>query len=250
MIIDAHVLVGKGQYHHVDPEKLIEQMNHSGVHQAIISPIDREMAVHNRVGNDRVLALAKKYPGRFFAYATANPWYEQAAVDELDRALGEGAAAIKLHPPLQGFMILERIVHPIIEVAARHNAPVYVHTGTPAYALPLQLTELALLYPEVSFIMGKNGKSDFWIDVIPALERARNIFGDTAHDFPERGMNRMYGGIGPKRMIYSSNHPVAKMPLEVQKVQDMGISQEDKNAILGGNIRQLLDKRFRTGGSL
>jgi predicted TIM-barrel fold metal-dependent hydrolase len=245
VIIDAHVLAGVGQYHQVDPEQLIDQMDRSGIDMALISPIDREMAIYNREGNDRVLALSRKYAGRFLAYATANPWYEGGAVAELERALGEGAAAVKLHPPLQGFMILEKLVYPLIEVAARHRAPVYVHTGTPAYALPLQLTELALNYPEVSFIMGKNGKSDFWMDVIPALERARNIYGDTAHDFPERGMARMYGGIGSHRMIFSSNHPVARMGLEVEKVRDMDVPDTDKSAILGGNVERLLAERFR-----
>jgi predicted TIM-barrel fold metal-dependent hydrolase len=245
VIIDAHVQVGEGRYHRVDPGRLVEQMDSCGIDQALISPVDREMAVHNREGNDRVLALTRQYPGRFLAYATANPWYEWAAVAELERALGEGAVAIKLHPPLQGFMILERLVHPLIEVAARHRVPVYVHTGTPAYALPLQLTELALTYPEVSFIMGKNGKTDFWMDAVPALEGAPNIYGDTAHDFPERGMARMCKVIGPERMIFSSNHPVSRMALEVEKVRDLDASDPDREAILGGNMQRLLAARQR-----
>lgn len=241
MIIDAHVLVGEGRYHRVDPDRLVEEMDRCGIDQALISPVDREMAVHNREGNNRVLALAKKYPGRFRAYATANPWYQEGAVVELERALGEGAAAIKLHPPLQGFMIHENLVHPLIELAARHRVPVYVHTGTPAYALPLQLSELALLYPEVSFIMGKNGKTDFSMDAIPALQTAPNVYGDTAHDFPERGMARVHQLIGPERMIFSSNHPVARMALEIEKVRALVVPDTDKRAILGGNMQRLLN---------
>lgn len=243
MIIDAHVLVGEGRYHRVDPGHLVELMDLCGIDQALISPVDHEMAVHNREGNDRVLSIARKYSGRLLAYATANPWFGEAAVAELERALGEGAVAVKLHPPLQGFMILEKLVHPLIEVAARHRVPVYVHTGTPAYALPLQLTELALTYPEVPFIMGKNGKTDFWMDAIPALEGAGNIYGDTAHDFPERGMARMYQAIGHQRMVFSSNHPVSRMTLEVEKVRSLDAPAAHKEAILGGNIRRLLERR-------
>lgn len=245
MIIDAHIQIGEGRYFRAEPEQVAEQMDRKGIDRALISPIDREMAVHNREGNDRVLALAKRYPDRFLAYATANPWFEEAAVAELERALGEGAAAVKLHPPLQGFMILESLVHPLIEVAARHRAPVYVHTGTPAFALPLQLTELALTYPEVAFIMGKNGKSDFWMDAVPALERATNIYGDTAHDFPERGMARLCREIGAERLVFSSNHPVSRMALEADKVRDLGVSDAEKAAVLGGNMQRLLDARFR-----
>ncbi|WP_127588698.1 amidohydrolase family protein [Paenibacillus koleovorans] len=244
MIIDMHVLVGEARYHSVDPAKLIEQMDACGISAALISPIDREMAVDNRNGNDRVLELSRRYPGRFHAYATANPWYGQAAVDELERALTEGAAAVKLHPPLQGFTIMETLVHPLIEVAAKHRVPVYVHTGTPAFALPMQLRELALTFPEVPFIMGKNGKTDFWIDVVPAMEGVPNIYADTAHDFPERAMGRMYRMFGAERLLFSSNHPVGRMPLELDKVRDLEVSAEDKAAILGGNIQRLLQARI------
>jgi predicted TIM-barrel fold metal-dependent hydrolase len=244
VIIDAHVLVGEARYHKLDPARLVEQMDRCGIDQALISPVDREMAVHNREGNDRVLAIARRYPGRLLAYAAANPWYD-GAVAELERALGEGAAAVKLHPPLQGFMILEDLVHPLIEVAARHRVPVYVHTGTPAYALPLQLVELALEYSEVAFIMGKNGKTDFWMDVIPALQAADNIFGDTAHDFPERGMDKMFKTVGSKRMIFSSNHPVSRNALEVEKVRNMNVPEADKEAILGGNMSRLLKGEWK-----
>lgn len=244
MIIDSHIVVGQGRYHNADPEAMIEQMDSCGIDRAMLSPVDHELAVDNRSGNERVMALAKKHPQHFLAYATANPWYGKRAEVELDRALQEGAAAVKLHPPLQGFMILEQLVHPLIEVARKYRAPVYIHTGTPAYALPLQLTELALAFSDVSFIMGKNGKSDFWLDAIPAMQGAENIFGDTAHDFPERGMANMIRQFGAERLIFSSNHPVARMPLEHEKVTALSLSNEEKQRILGGNMKRLLDNRF------
>jgi hypothetical protein len=244
MIIDAHVLAGDGRYHSLDPGRLVDEMDRCGVDRALISPIDREMAVHNRDGNERVLAIAKRYPGRLLAYATANPW-SRHAVEDLERALGEGAVAVKLHPAIQGFMVLEDLVHPLIEAAARHGVPVYVHTGTPAYALPLQLAELALAYPEVPFIMGKNGKTDFTLDAFPSFAAAPNLYGDTAHDFPERGMARMLREIGPERMIFSSNHPVSRLPLEIGKVRDMAASDAAKAAILGGTMAGLLGRRVR-----
>ena len=243
MIIDAHVTVGEGRYSNTDPARLVELMDRCGIDQALISPVEREMAVYNREGNDRMLALTRQYPGRFLAYATANPWYGTAAVTELERALGEGAAALKFHPPLQGFIIAESLIRPLIEVAARHRVPVYVHTGTPVSALPLQLAELALAYPEVSFIMGKNGKTDFWLDAIPALQTAPNLYGDTAHDFPERGMKRVVDTVGPERLIFSSNHPIGRMPLEIEKARALELPDKDKAAVLGGNIRKLLSAR-------
>lgn len=243
MIIDGHLQVGVGRSYSADPGAVVDSMDRLGIDAALVSPIDREMAVFNGEGNRRVLALSRRYPGRLLAYASANPWFGSKAVAELERALDGGAVAVKLHPPLQGFMILDDLVHPLIEVAARRGVPVYVHTGTPVFALPLQLAELAQTYPEVPFIMGKNGKTDFWLDALPALQSAPNLFGDTAHDYPERGMARVLDLCGADRLIFTSNHPLARLEQEVEKVRDLAAPSNDVAAVLGGTLRRLLAGR-------
>jgi predicted TIM-barrel fold metal-dependent hydrolase len=56
-------------------------------------------------------------------------------------------------------------------------------------------------------------------------------------------MARMCKAIGAGRMIFSSNHPVSRMSLEVEKVRDLDAPLADKTAILGGNIQRLLNLR-------
>ena len=242
-VIDGHVTLGAGHGFSADPGAFVGQMDDAGVGAALVSPVDRELAVANREGNDRVLGLARRYPGRLLAYASANPWFGAAAVAEVERALGEGAVAVKLHPPLQGFSLLDGLCDAILEVAAQHRVPVYVHTGTPPNALPLQLAELALRHPEVQIVMGKLGKTDFWRDAQYALDLASNLLADTAHDFPERAVARVHERLGAGRLIFSSNHPVGRLPLELEKVRAMTIPEADLAAILGGNLAEALGER-------
>ena len=242
-VIDAHVTLGAGHSVSADPGAFVGQMDEAGVAAAVVSPVDRELAVASREGNDRVLGLARRYPGRLLAYASANPWFGAGAVAEVERALGEGAVAVKLHPPLQGFSLLDGLCDALLEVAARHRVPVYVHTGTPPSALPLQLAELALRHPEVQILMGKLGKTDFWRDAQYALDLAPNLLADTAHDFPERAVARVHERLGAGRLIFSSNHPVGRLPLELEKVRAMTIPEADLAAILGGNLAGALGER-------
>ena len=242
-VIDAHVTLGAGHGFSADPGAFVAQFDEEGVTAALVSPVDRELAVANREGNDRVLGLARSHPGRLLAYASANPWFGAAAVAEVERAMGEGAVAVKLHPPLQGFSLLDGLCDPILEVAARHEVPVYVHTGTPPGALPLQLAELALRHPDVQIVMGKLGKTDFWRDAQYALDLAPNLLADTAHDFPERAVARVHERLGAGRLVFSSNHPVGRLPLELEKIRAMSVPEADLAAILGGNLAAALGKR-------
>lgn len=242
-VIDGHVTLGAGHAFSADPGAFVDQMDEAGVAAALISPVDRELAVANREGNDRVLGLARRHPGRLLAYACANPWFGPSAAAEVKRALDEGAVAVKLHPPLQGFSLLDGLCDPILDVAERQRVPVYVHTGTPPGALPLQLAELALRHPGVTFLMGKLGKTDFWRDAQYALDLAANLLADTAHDFPERAVARVHERLGAGRLVFSSNHPVGRLPLELEKVRAMTIPEADLVAILGGNLAAALGDR-------
>jgi hypothetical protein len=57
---------------------------------------------------------------------------------------------------------------------------VYVVTGVPVADEPLQLAELARRFPRVTFVMGRSGRTDFSLDLVPALTSAANLVAETA----------------------------------------------------------------------
>lgn len=231
MIIDAHCHLGQGCRHDVTADALLRQMDANGVTRAVIVPVDQYIAVYNREGNDFILGEARQHPDRFWPMVTANPWYGQAAVDEVVRGFKAGAVGLKLHPAIQGFKITDEIVFPLIEAAGKHHRPVYFHTGTPVSSMPLQLTELAMRFPGVKFVMGHMGFSDFWNDVADAARAAENIYLETSSHWPSFVVD-MVRAVGSRRILYGSDTPMNLMDLEIEKIVRHVVSAEDRENIL------------------
>lgn len=238
-ILDAHVRPDAGHPAHV-ARSLLTEMDAAGIDAALVSPAEAEIAVRNRTGNERVLAVAREAPDRLLAYATANPWYGAEAAAELDRALAAGAAAVLVNSALQGFLLLDELVHPLIDVARSHGVPVYAHTGTPVHALPLQLAELALCFPDVAFVMGRAGRTDFRMDALPALEAAPNVYADLSHEPPQTGIAALSAGIGAGRLVFASDHPARTMRSAVARLRDAPLDDADRARVAGGTLRSLL----------
>src|SRR5262249_18815480 len=139
-VVDAHVALGEEHHLQLDARGLMERMDRSGVAMAIARPLGAEVAVNNRAGNDLVLNAA---PARVRGLATANPWYGNDAIKELQRCRAAGAVALYLHPTRQGFMPTDPIVRPVIEFARESRWPVVVHTGTYINSDVLAVAEVA-----------------------------------------------------------------------------------------------------------
>ena len=81
-----------------------------------------------------------------------------------------------LDPTRQGFLVNDPLAVPVLGRAGELSLPVYVHTGPHLYGGPWQLVDAALAFPDVRFIMGHAGATDFWNDVPSAGKFAPNIY--------------------------------------------------------------------------
>lgn len=239
LFVDAHCHVGEGVHYSLAPEELLAQMDKLSIDRAVLCPADRFIAVENVAGNDYLLRTIERWPNRFWGFAAVNPWYERRAVAEVRRAIGAGLVGIKLDPTLQGFLICDELVHPVVESAIELDVPLYFSTGTPINGLPLQLAELAQRYPQANFIMGHMGNTDFWLDVVPAMRQAPNIWAETSYVLP-RAINQVAAAIGPARLLFGSDAPMAYLPLEVEKTRYWDLSEAERAAVCGGNLLRLL----------
>ena len=162
----------------------------------------------------------KKHPDRFAGMASVNPWFDQTALEELRRCLDAGLVGIMVHPLYQGVRLSDPVIHPLIEIASEYKVPVYAHTGTAGIAEPLQLVELALIFPEVQFIMGHSGASDYYSDALRALELAENIWLETSRNGPGN-----YGLFKTKnclnRVVFGSSAPEYIPAVEIEVFCDI-----------------------------
>jgi len=241
LLIDAHCHVGEGVHYQLMPEELLQQMDELGIDRAVLVPADRHIAVDNSEGNDFVLGAVERWPDRFLGFAVANPWFGERAVSELRRAVAAGLRGLKLDPTLQGFLLCDPLVHPLVEAAIDLSVPVYFHTGTPINALPLQLLELALCYPEGRFIMGHLGNTDYWLDVPGALDRAPNVWGEISPNLATV-VKRLTDAGFADRLLFGSDAPLTDLRLEVLKIHHWGISEGHRAGIMAENLLRLLSQ--------
>lgn len=241
MIIDGHVRVGRGRDVALTVDELLSTMDELGIDRAMIAPSERATAVENRSGNEATSAAAAASQGRLMSYAVANPW-RRDAVEELARARDAGARALAVDSVLQGFDLLDGLIDPLLEFAASAGWFVYVRTGTPPNALPLPLATLARRYPDVAFVMGRSGATDFWIDAAPALRYAPNLYADTAYAPWDTVLTEFARDpeIGPGRLVFTTDAPYTVPRAELKRIIDWPLSTEDRNAILGGTLAALL----------
>lgn len=249
MIIDGHVRLGAGREVRLTADELIATMDALGIDACLAAPDEAGTAVANAEANQRVLAAARAYPGRVYAYAVANPWFGAAALDTLRAARDGGAVALAVDPVLQGFDLLDGLLDPLLELVGAWGWPVYVRTGTPPTALPLPLAELARRHPRTAFIMGRSGATDFWIDAVPALRRADNLYADTAYAPWDTVLTDMAADelIGARRIMFCSDAPYAISSVELARMWDWPLSATARGEVLGGTAARLLGRELGLG---
>lgn len=239
IVVDGHCHLGIGHEYRQTEDDLFREMDKYAIDRAVICPVDRCIAVDNREGNDTVLDAARRHPDRLYPFATANPWYGERAVAELRRAIGEGAKGIKINSALQGFVLCDELVYPIVELAGELNVPIFFHTGTPAYAQPMQLAELALRFPHVKFIMGHMGSTDFKLEAVASGAMAPNIYLDCSWIMPDI-VERAVQTVGADRVVFSSDSPLSLLRIEMGARRATQLSDGDRDKVMGGNMLRLL----------
>ena len=101
MIVDAHCHVGHGVKKSFAVEQLIKTMKSCKVDKTIICPVEEQIVVYNREGNDFVADAVGKYSEKLIGFAVANPWYGKTAVRELERGFTIGLKGLKINSSLQ-----------------------------------------------------------------------------------------------------------------------------------------------------
>ncbi len=240
MVVDGHVTLGESRDASLSVEQLLGTMRRLGIDRALVAPAERFVPVNNRHGNELAAEAAKRSGGTLLAYAVATPWLGDEALEELRRAREAGARALKLDPALQGFDLLDGQAEPLVAFAIECGWPVYIRTGTPPHALPLQVAWLASRFPEGSFVLGKSGATDFSHDGPATLAAALNVYADSVYvEWPTalaRANPQAVGG----RVVFTTDAPFGDPAIELQRVTGAGLSGEVESAVLGGTLSRLL----------
>ena len=239
MLIDACCTIDNEGVPAFSAGRLLRDMDLSGVDCAVVHPPDRCFAFENDDGNILTTGAAKQHPGRFIAAVTVNPW-RQDAYECLRKALDEGGQMVSFAPGLQGFItgcgplngLLERLAK------SRPGGPVYIHTGHHSHGAPSQLFLLAGRFPEIRFIMGHSGATDYATDVVPVCRQRPNIYVESSFARPPGFVGRLKA-VGWEKGIMGSGWPLNDLAFEWSEMRRL-LPAEHAEKVLGGNLAALL----------
>ena len=246
--------------------KWVEELDQHGVDQICLMaslPGDEQSAAD----------AARAFPDRIHGYFMMNPMAPDApdrarnAVEKLD------CKGICLFPAMNRFSVQDEALNPIYELAADRPVVVFVHMGVltvgvrkklglpskfdMSFSNPIDLHRVALENPSVNFVIPHFG-AGYFREVLMLGDLAPNVYLDTSSSnswvkylTPEMDLKEVFGRTlevyGARRLLFGSdssffprgwNADVLEVQMKI--LDELGVTAEDAQAILGGNLQRLL----------
>ena len=193
-----------------------------------------------------VLPLVAYNPARFHAVANINPHLHFPVADELERQLGLGAVALKLHPVHGGYQANDRALYPAYEVCRSRRIPVVVHCGTSNFpgsmnscADPVLLDEVLRDFPALDIVLAHGGRG-WWYDAAAFLALSYETVWIELSGLPPRRLPEYYSRHNfarlTRRFIFGTDWPgVPGIARNARAVAALCPDEETAGLVLGGN---------------
>lgn len=233
-IIDSHALLGWENHLSLEADELLRRMDANGVATAAAHAVGAELAVDNAAGNDRVLNASS----RILGWATVNPWFGDRALDEVKRCRDLGAVGLFLHPSRQGFMPVDPVVVPVLDLAAGFGWPVMFHTGTYVQSDVLAVVEVARRYPETTFVAGFGGYTDMWFELPLLFGEAPNLLLDASMIWGD-AILEIVNNYGAERVLFGSAEPRNRYTVALKTLGRLELEDGQRRAILSDNAKRI-----------
>lgn len=241
MIIDAHahldVLESTGWDD--SPEKVLQLMEGAGIDKAVVTSYGDTPGPNPSL--NRLREYLVEYPDRFIGFPRIDPRYGDKATEAFERAItNDGMGGLKLHPVSYGSPLFGETTLRLLEMAADFDVPVLIHSGDRLGALPQQVGEAAR-HTDATLLMGHIGGFFNAREALAAAKDHENIILETsAFPYP-RVIQNAVDELGAERVIYGSDMPPGNPIVELQKIEVLDLTDEQRKQILWQNIAELLN---------
>ena len=202
-------------------------------------------------GNDGIIALAAKHPW-VIPIGTVHPYDGAAAIKELERIAAKGIKVLKIHPHTQKFDPDDPRVLTLVHRAGELDVIILMDN---AHILPgdsEKLFNLALKAPKTKFIFAHLGALNFrfW-NILKAARTAEGLFGENIY-FDISATAALIAGspiedefvwtvrnVGIKHVLLGSDYPQYSLKQNVDALEQLPLSEEEKVMIRYENARVL-----------
>ena len=242
-IYDAHIHLGEDcVFDEVQTEQeIIHTYDELGVDGGIIQPFIPRMYVKDTMEiHDRIAAMTRAYPGRFFGMMSMNPHFTRGDYGkEAKRCIKElGFVGIKITP-------IAHAVHPsgkdsimVFEIARELGVPVMVHTGAGVpFSDPMQIAKPIEAFPDVKVVLAHGGTDSMMTSACYLARRYDNVFLEPSW-LAVMNLENMYKQVGASKMMFSSDMLV-NLPVELFKYNLVFKKEEDREQVFHKTIREV-----------
>lgn len=234
-------------------EELLAEMDSAGVDHAVLCGFGWSTSDLCAMHNDYLLDCVHRYPSRFSALASVQPLAVDRSIAEVERCLAGGMKGVgELMPNGQGYELneLHRIGH-LFSHAGENGYVVMTHTSEPVghsyvgkqAVTPDTVWPLVQAYPQVKLVMSHWGGGYPFYELMPEVrEASRNVFYDTgasSYLYRPEVFLHVSAIVGYQKILWGSDFPVLGERRFLQRVKDLGIADDARAAILGGNAARL-----------
>jgi predicted TIM-barrel fold metal-dependent hydrolase len=225
----------------------IVAMDEAGVDLAAIMTLTDYPGL-NENGMGLIERGCAEFPGRLTGFVRLNPVQLESALLALEIAVrGHGFTGVKLHP-------VTTLAHPggpatvaLIRRAGELGVPTLFHCGDESYTTPLAVAEAARQCPASTVILGHMGGYFHVDEALEVAEALPNVLLETSGmPYPAR-IAEAVQRLGPERVLFGSDGPIASPAVERRKVELAGLDATSLALVLGGNAERLLKLDGSTG---
>jgi uncharacterized protein len=209
-----------------------------------------------------MLPLAGHNPDRIKVIANINPHLHYPVDEELQRQLGLGAVALKVHPVHAGAAANDRALYPAYEVCQSAGIPVVVHCGTSTFpgasngfADPIYLDDVLRDFRRLDVVLAHGGRG-WWYDAAAFMASSSERVWIELSGLPPSRLREYYARHNwarlTRRMIFGTDWPgVPGIARNARAVAALCPDEETAALVLAGNARRVYNLKEipETGGA-
>ena len=241
-VIDFHGHVGRWDSVGMvdDADEMLRQMDAVGIDRACVFHIFHP---DGRLGNEITTQFVHRHPDRFIGFAYVSPLMaETDVIAELERALDNGMAAIKIYPPYTPYPLNHAAWDPIFGFADSRELVLISHTDDGDFSKPEDLGRAARRFPRARFVSGHSGNVEpARSHAIGEAKRHPNFYLETCSTYRQPGViERLVREVGADRVLFGSDQPLMDPRAQLGKIITADLDDEEKRLVMGGNALRLL----------
>jgi len=245
-IIDAHAHLGPWEAFYIptpDVAAMVAMNDRLGI---TLTGLASNLAIDSDYarGNELTAQAVRAFPNNLFGYVVPHPRYRQGVLAELRRGFDElGLRAIKLHPAVHNYSVLEPACEDIWRFAEERQAVVLVHTWEgDERCRPKAFGQIAEAHPTVRFLLGHSGGGPIGRrEAVEVAKAHSNLYLDICSSrLMSADVEYLVGEVGAERVLFGSDSPWIDPRFTLGKVAYANLADEQLRLILGENMARLL----------